>query len=58
MDNQAPEMINVPEAGRWGKNASYAAAARGEIPVIRIRKCGRAQLGLLPEKNRIALRRA
>ncbi len=34
--------LSVPEAGRIyynaGKNASYAAAARGEIPVIRIGK--------------------
>ena len=35
-----PKTVSVPEAGREyfdiGKNASYAAAARGEIPVIRI----------------------
>ena len=40
MDNQAPKTISVPEAGKQyfglAKNASYEAAARGEIPVIRI----------------------
>jgi hypothetical protein len=40
MDNKAPKTISVPEAGRryfdLAKNAAYAAAARGEIPVIRI----------------------
>ena len=36
---QAPATISVPEAGvvlGLGRNAAYAAAARGEIPVIRI----------------------
>ena len=35
-----PKTLTVPEAGRvyfdLGRNASYAAAARGEIPTIRI----------------------
>jgi len=39
-DQDAPKTISVPAAG-WryfgvSKNAAYAAAARGEIPVIRI----------------------
>jgi hypothetical protein len=38
--NEAPKTISVPEAGRryfnLSRNASYAAAERGEIPVIRI----------------------
>jgi hypothetical protein len=37
-----PHTLSVPEAGRiyfeMGRRASYAAAARGEIPVIRIGK--------------------
>jgi hypothetical protein len=37
---QIPKTLSVPEAGRvyfdLGRNASYAAAARGEIPTIRI----------------------
>jgi hypothetical protein len=37
---EAAKTISVPEAGRLyfdlGKNASYDAAKRGEIPVIRI----------------------
>jgi len=38
--NETAKTISVPEAGKryfgLAKNASYAAAARGEIPVIRI----------------------
>ena len=36
---QAPATISVPEAGTvlgLSRNAAYAAAARGEIPVLRI----------------------
>jgi hypothetical protein len=40
MTDEAAKTISVPVAGRQyfglGKNASYAAAARGEIPVIKI----------------------
>jgi hypothetical protein len=40
MKDHPPKTLSVPAAGRkyfdLGKNASYAAAARGEIPVIRI----------------------
>jgi hypothetical protein len=40
MSGETQKTISVPDAGRiyfdLGKNASYAAAARGEIPVIRI----------------------
>ena len=40
MDNPEPKTISVPEAGKQyfglAKNASYEAAARGEIPVIKI----------------------
>jgi len=39
-DQDTPKTISVPAAGRryfdLGKNASYAAAARGEIPVLKI----------------------
>jgi hypothetical protein len=39
-DESAPKTISVPTAGQRyfgiAKNASYAAAARGEIPTIRI----------------------
>jgi hypothetical protein len=38
--NEAPLTISVPEAGKkyfgLSRNASYDAAARGEIPVIKI----------------------
>jgi hypothetical protein len=39
-DQSSPKTISVPAAGKQyfglAKNAAYAAAARGEIPVIRI----------------------
>jgi hypothetical protein len=39
-NDESPKTISVPAAGRQyfglAKNASYEAAARGEIPVIRI----------------------
>jgi hypothetical protein len=40
MTNEKPKTLSVPEAGKQyfslGKNASYAAAARKELPTIRI----------------------
>ena len=40
MDQQEPKTLTVPEAGRryfdLGRNASYEAARRGDIPTIRI----------------------
>jgi hypothetical protein len=40
MDSPLPKTITVPEAGKLyfalGRNASYAAAARGDIPTIKI----------------------
>jgi hypothetical protein len=40
MENEVPKTMSVPEAGRryfgLAKNASYAAAARREIPTIKI----------------------
>jgi hypothetical protein len=40
MEADAPKTLSVPEAGKryfdLGKNASYDAARRGEIPVIKI----------------------
>jgi hypothetical protein len=40
MSEEAPLTISVPEAGKkyfgLSRNASYDAAARGELPVIRI----------------------
>jgi len=39
-NDQSPKTLSVPAAGKQyfglAKNASYEAAARGEIPVIRI----------------------
>jgi hypothetical protein len=40
LDNSEPKTISVPEAGRryfnLARNASYEAARRGDLPVIRI----------------------
>jgi hypothetical protein len=40
MENERPKTLSVPQAGRryfdLGKNASYDAARRGDLPVIRI----------------------
>jgi hypothetical protein len=40
MENEGRKTISVPEAGKryfeLGKNASYEAARRGELPVIKI----------------------
>jgi hypothetical protein len=42
MSTQAPLTLTVPEAGKryfnMSRNASYAAAERGEIPTVRIGK--------------------
>src|SRR5262249_22882899 len=46
-----PKTLAVPEAGRkyfgLGRNASYAAAARGDIPVVRIGRLLRASVAAL-----------
>jgi hypothetical protein len=40
MTEPSPKTLSVPEAGKryfgLGRNASYAAAARGELPTVRI----------------------
>jgi hypothetical protein len=51
MDDQSVKTLSVPEAGRvyfgLGRNASYAAATRGEIPTIWIGGRRRAPVVLL-----------
>ena len=50
-EEQLPKTLPVPEAGRiyfgLGKNASYEAARRGEIPTIRIGRKVRALVAVL-----------
>jgi hypothetical protein len=49
-----PKTLSVPEAGRryfgLGRNASYGAAKRGEIPVIRVGSRLRAPVAALEKK--------
>ncbi len=51
--SETPLTIPVPEAGRryfgLSRNASYAAAARGEIPTIRLGKLLRVSVAALEE---------
>ena len=48
-----PRTLSVPEAGRWlglGRNASYEAARRGDIPTIRIGRLIRVPVVALERK--------
>jgi hypothetical protein len=51
--NNKPKTISVPEAGReyfnMSRNAAYGAAARGEIPTIKIGKLLRVPVVALEE---------
>jgi hypothetical protein len=52
--NDPPWTMSVPEAGRkyfdLGRNASYAAARRGDIPVIQVGRLLRAVVAALERK--------
>jgi hypothetical protein len=54
MAKQTLESISIPEAGRRylgiGANASYRAAARGEIPFVKFGKVKRVPLKLMEER--------
>jgi hypothetical protein len=49
-----PKTLTVPEAGRvyfdLGRNASYEAARRGDIPVIKIGRLLRVPVGAMERK--------
>jgi hypothetical protein len=51
MNNEVPLTMSVPEAGRkyfgLSRNGSYAAAAKGDIPTIRIGRILRAPVRAL-----------
>ena len=51
--DEKPRTMSVPEAGRWlgiGRNASYEAARRGDLPVIRIGRLLRVPVVALERK--------
>ena len=53
MDDAECRTVSVPEAGRWlgiGRNASYEAARRGDIPTIRIGRLLRVPVVALERK--------
>jgi hypothetical protein len=53
MNTELPKTLSVPEAGRayYGvsRNSAYAAAARGEIPTIKIGKLLRVPVAAMEE---------
>jgi hypothetical protein len=54
MRDETPKTLSVPEAGRQyyglSKNGSYDAAARGDIPTIRVGKLLRVPVRLMERK--------
>jgi hypothetical protein len=48
MDDKTPKTLSVPAAGRryfnLSRNASYRAAARGDLPVIRVGRLQRVPI--------------
>jgi hypothetical protein len=60
MNEQDRLVYEVPEAGAklgLGRNASYAAAKRGDIPTIKIGRLLRVPIKAFEEKLRIAIGR-
>lgn len=55
---EEPKTLSVPEAGRLyydlGRNASYEAAARGDLPTIRVGRLLRVSIAALEQKLREA----
>ncbi len=57
MAEELPKTLSVPEAGKayfdMGRNASYDAAARGEIPSIKVGRRVRVPVVALEEMLRV-----
>jgi hypothetical protein len=57
MTDELPKTLSVPEAGKayfdMGRNASYGAVARGEIPSIKIGRRVRVPVVALEEMLRV-----
>jgi hypothetical protein len=54
MNNNQPKTLTVPQAGKeyfgLSRNASYAAAERGDIPTVRIGKLLRVPVRAIEER--------
>jgi hypothetical protein len=59
--NELPKTITVPEAGKeyfgLSRNASYAAAERGDIPTIKIGRLLRVPIRALEEKLNVSVKK-
>jgi hypothetical protein len=59
--NNLPKTITVPEAGKeyfgLSRNASYAAAERGDIPTIKIGRLLRVPVRALEERLNVPVKR-
>ncbi len=53
-DTERPKTMSVPEAGKvyygLSKNASYEAARRGDIPIIRVGRLLRVPVALMEQR--------
>ena len=53
-DTEKPKTMSVPEAGKvyydLSKNASYEAARRGDIPIIRVGRLLRVPVALMEQR--------
>jgi hypothetical protein len=58
--NTTAQTLTVPEAGRdyygLGRNAAYAAARRGDIPVIRIGKLLRVPIRAMEQQLNLTMK--
>jgi hypothetical protein len=59
--NELPKTITVPEAGKeyfgLSRNASYAAAERGDIPTIKIGRLLRVPVRALEEMMNVSVKK-
>ena len=57
-DTEKPKTMSVPEAGKayydLSKNASYEAARRGDIPIIRVGRLLRVPVAIMEKRVGLA----